>query len=85
MRLVDANALIDKMRGSFIDCIEENIAIQIIKSAPIIEPKRGEWRSGDCKGAHCSECEEYFSFAPRWKPFNYCPNCGADMRGEQDE
>ena len=28
----------------------------------------------------CSECGESFMLMPQ----NYCPNCGADMRGEKD-
>ncbi len=35
------------------------------------------WLSGDCKGAHCSYCEEYTPFI--YGSYNYCPNCGAKM------
>lgn len=43
------------------------------------EPKRGEWRSGDCHGGVCSECKDYTPF-PTAMPYRFCPNCGADMR-----
>ena len=34
----------------------------------------------------CSACEECFSILDNdCVRFNFCPNCGADMRGEQDE
>ena len=35
--------------------------------------------------ATCSECGFTTSFIEGHGVFNYCPNCGADMRGEQDE
>ena len=51
-----------------------------IEALPSAERKRGEWV--DYK---CSIC----GFEP-YNPsgletFNYCPNCGADMRGDTDE
>ena len=52
-----------------------------IEGAPTIEPKRGEWIPVD-NGHHvrCSECGRC-GFASN----NFCPNCGADMRGKDDE
>ena len=51
------------------------------------ERKKGKWIPicGN-KACICSECnEEYdhtYEFIENW---NFCPNCGADMRGEADE
>ena len=45
-------------------------------SADVVERKRGEWVYEFGKGAHCSICGK----GCVWN-FNYCPNCGADMRG----
>ena len=43
--------------------------------------KKGEWIiSSDGYYPYCSKCH----FRPH-EMTNYCPNCGADMRGEQDE
>lgn len=54
--------------------------------------KRGKWIQQDHNYKYgnvstclyfapvCSECENTGDFK-----MNYCPNCGADMRGEQDE
>lgn len=52
------------------------------KLADVRENVRGEWLSGDCMGASCSKCGEYFSFRTfsEVHNFNFCPNCGADMR-----
>ena len=62
-----------------------------IQNLPSIQPERekGEWipmfdRWGDIVttvcGYECSKCGE-------WNADNdkFCPNCGADMRGESDE
>ena len=38
------------------------------------------WLSGDCKGAHCSNCEEYTAFI--YGNYDYCPHCGAKMDKE---
>jgi rubrerythrin len=40
--------------------------------------KRGKWiDNGDCEYL-CSECGMSLLFEPH---YNFCPNCGADMRG----
>lgn len=42
------------------------------------EREKGEWiYDGDC--IHCSSCKSAFN---NLIGFNFCPNCGADMRGE---
>lgn len=63
--------------------------------------KKGKWiKMSDVDGVYwaCSECGEelprvskfdpQFDLFPRLKSIektNYCPNCGADMRGEENE
>lgn len=58
----------------------------IVENAPTIEPerKKGEWEIYiismlDGEGCRCSECG--FEGVPYW---DFCPNCGADMRGEKE-
>lgn len=43
---------------------------------------RGEWIVEPIKGVrcHCSLCNGRFDY--EWK---YCPNCGADMRGDNND
>ena len=61
-------------------------AIRAIPEGAIVdlEPvKRGRWVSqpfGVTSISRCSKCETIGS--PQW---NYCPSCGADMRGINDE
>lgn len=60
----------------------------IVNSAPV---KHGEWSTYDVSGYRkCSMCGGYVNWNP--KPFmfgdgeyNYCPNCGADMRERKDD
>ena len=73
------------------------LALQNLPSAQP-ERKRGRWIYGEDNpgtgrdGWFCSECEhfEMWDYSVDMKSAelnlpNYCPNCGADMRGEQDE
>ena len=52
-----------------------------LETVPTIEPKRGRWIPVD-NGHHvrCSECGRC-GFASD----NFCPNCGARMKGADDE
>lgn len=49
------------------------------------QPQRmkGRWQSGDSAGAYCSECEHYTPFP--YRPYTFCPDCGANMREEKHE
>ena len=67
-----------------------NYVLDIIDDLPTIGPvKHGRWKRevlGSTSGYgttvmyQCSECERMAISG-----YNYCPNCGADMRGEEDE
>ena len=79
-------------RNEWVNGIYE--AVEAIKQLPPIQPKRGKWirtGSGSLYDHHeCSECGK----APKWECMgdnrwkiaftDFCPNCGAKMRGEQD-
>lgn len=48
------------------------------------ERKHGKWiqHVGEDTEYHCSECKRIHYF---WNTkINFCPNCGADMRGDND-
>jgi len=59
-----------------------------IEGIPSAE-RRGRWNIEldknrlfyECK---CSVCGHIESFDPKFRFFNYCPNCGASMEGEQE-
>ena len=58
-----------------------------IKNLPSVQPKRGEWIIMDAgfPVPKCSMCGEKAHMRKR-SYYNFCPNCGADMRkrGEAD-
>ena len=91
MRLIDADALLAEY-----DRVHEGPpggARKLIENALTIEPERtkGKWIEEDdgWDGVfwRCSECNEPFYLVdgtPVDNEYHYCPNCGADMRGERD-
>ena len=61
---------------SFLDELEN------IPAADVAEVRHGRWIVTDV--VTCSECRHFTKseFAGRW---NYCPNCGALMKGNQHD
>ena len=60
---------------------EEFKSLEYILQKQPFEPRpHGEWIYKDMKGQFCSVCDKQSV----WK-FNFCPNCGADMRKGGDE
>ena len=59
--------------------------VERILELPSAEPerKKGEWIDvGDPLMIRCSKCDYRVA---RYNNTNYCPNCGADMRGADDD
>lgn len=65
-------------------------AFEHIKRVPVadVQPvKHGEWKHVAGMNSKCSVCSHYFpvtEFDSRPFDINYCPNCGADMRGDAE-
>lgn len=63
----------------------------ITNSETVESTSKGEWitekRDPQDVYAHiyCSECGAYWSSPTLVDSFNYCPKCGADMRGEDND
>lgn len=59
---------------------------QLLEGLPSAQPERKKGYWYDCQ---CSECGWSFEvesgFIGNPERFRFCPNCGADMRGEQNE
>ena len=54
-----------------------------LETLPSAQPerKKGKWiYDGDCY--ICDQCKSAFGWWADSQTSNYCPNCGADMRGE---
>lgn len=63
---------------------------QVLMMLPSAQPerKKGEWivisEFEDCRYVKCNQCKVTQVFYYNKPPTNFCPNCGADMRGETD-
>lgn len=97
-RLIDADALLEKVEKiqpwdpypskyaqGIRHCME--VVSLLIQDAPTIDPvRKGKWEKGIGENGvtaslFCSRC----NYENRlWYEWNYCPNCGADMRGEKN-
>ena len=60
--------------------------IRFIPAADVRHVVRGRWKDAmqschDSPHVKCSVCGEYYW--QYFKKFNFCPNCGADMREER--
>lgn len=79
MRLIDADAL--EPDAEYDEGEYWAYSTTQIENAPTIEPerKKGKWvdvtRTGGCFLYKCSECGNLFL-----EEYNFCPECGADMR-----
>ena len=72
---------------------QDDVTETIIKALEQ-KPKTGHWIKYGmprCEEQHykCTSCGYYINFG-RWgefyaREFKYCPHCGAEMKGEQDE
>lgn len=79
MRLIDADALkfdIMCVYGSNPQYINWLNHAPTVDAVPV---RHGKWLWLD--GVRCSKCN--YKLETTWLP-NYCPNCGADMRGTED-
>ena len=96
MRMIDADALIEDVDGDLTDSIAEGRAIEKIMNAPTIEERKtGKWIYGEDEygidGYHCDKCgffvlwDYVHKFINYIDDYNFCPSCGADMRGEGHE
>lgn len=94
-RYIDADKLINDLDydvscypggndKSYIQVCDFKSMINGQPTADVVEVKRGKWIRHEQDGAifadyECSVCSAYPTGGIR---SNYCPNCGADMRGD---
>ena len=78
--------------------VSEETPRERIEAIPSADRPRGEWRNidgepvpldeGGCptESAWCSECGTWLVASDEYSVIGrFCPNCGADMRGESEE
>lgn len=90
--LISRKAAIDAISSMFAptpvqkDMVED--CLEIIENFPSTEPKTGKWVDRSDGGrilnpwwesCECDQCGDYGSGA-----WNFCPNCGAKMKGEEE-
>ena len=92
MRMIDADALMKAMYHRAFEtdgdtmwqsgCWVRYRAIeQTVKEQPTIEErKKGKWIMGKCD--QCGAHAPFWPMASTYYESDYCPNCGADMRGD---
>lgn len=85
MRLIDAYALIAEMHNVILEDGEDRRTFyEVIERQPTIEERKtGKWIDAKYPFSKCNVCGIYFDTANNVG--NFCQNCGADMRGKQDE
>ena len=95
-RLIDANELKKKasMKGHsvrpLITAYHMCVSVRDIDNAPTVdavEGKHGRWHEVPyIDKIACSVCGNHWSIIDNCtETFNYCPNCGADMRGDWND
>lgn len=95
MRLIDADTLKYMLQAISYDDWNQGVSTtwanayaefaDMVEDMPTIEPERktGKWIRHCKLGVwECDQCGTQFKFP--FKHHYYCPNCGADMRGEQE-
>ena len=74
-------------RQAAIDCVTYDVehTIECLKALPSAQPEQnGKWIYNSPMTMKCDRC----GFAIKdwdWHKFKFCPNCGADMRGAQND
>ena len=61
-----------------------SLAIALVRDIPSADRPKGEWIKSKTHASMwvCSNCDWGYQDC---YDFDYCPSCGADMRGEDDE
>jgi hypothetical protein len=90
-RVLDATVPITDYDEGYVDGVE--VGISTVSTMPSAQPEHqeGHWIRTDCGldvECKCSVCGYKDFVEPHdtyWFNRNFCPNCGADMRGEKNE
>lgn len=79
MRLIDADAICSKCNWHDDEHTCDGCSLHSAPTVDVVVRDKGEW-VGDSK-EECPFCGE----RSKWFYENFCPACGADMRGEQHD
>lgn len=98
-RLIDANKLVFELNDAQVEYDEFYKGLGkakiIVENQPTVEPIKGEWvNKGSfigliddyrCSVCNCKPPTKKVNVSWGWNLTNFCPNCGADMRGVRNE
>lgn len=85
---------VDPVKNEYTQGITCGVALAIgyVKQLPSAQPERpkGKWIHRGCGMFECDQCgkkliSNVYTCEGAGRLYKYCPGCGADMRGEQDE
>ena len=85
--------IIQKEMESVTDYLQHDVLINVefeVCELPTVEAKEvvhGEWIFNQYYTWECGNCgfRPFKGYIQKEPGFNYCPNCGCDMRGENSE
>ena len=86
---VSRQAAIDAVVSAMIDGADAELVEGVMELLPSAQPKcrTGKWIQVTNSFAYCNQCGEpapYWAMSSNYHLSNYCPSCGADMRGESE-
>ena len=92
-RLLKESAVIEAFKGRESLIHDVYTATAIIRSVPSADRPQGEWIDAEipleCGGSMpiqvCSLCKTFYPLAYTGGGHRFCPNCGAKMKGADDE
>ena len=59
--------------------------IDSVPSADVVERKRGKWIGGNgVDYVRCGCCHKDYDWVSQAQYYNFCPNCGAQMEGDDN-
>ena len=83
---INREEAIEAAKHAWAKGLELSQYLEIIPAADVSPVRHGRWVKRGCKW-QCTQCKVLMSIdgTPKENLLNYCPNCGADMRGRNDE
>ena len=82
--LISRQAAVDAIKCAIWDKYTAKDAIDAVCNVPPAERKKGRWEVAigydPKRSVMCSECRRM-----AYEPTPFCPNCGAEMRGEKND